>query len=192
MAPDLDLRPGEPARGTLKFWVQTCAGCGASAPDLAALPARARAVVEGAAYRAWQGPDAAFLRWAALATGTDAAEAMLQAAWALDDAGQDGSVHRLAAVDLWGPPASPLEALRQADVLRRAGAPGPAAALLDGLTAGNGEQAALVAFQRARIAAGDRGRHSISSALPPPARRPHGSHGTTPARAGFWARLRGS
>lgn len=192
MAPDLDLRPGEPARATLKFWVQTCAGCGASAPDLAALPATARVVVESAAYRVWQGPDAAFLRWAALATGPEAAEAMLQAAWALDDAGQDGSAHRLAAVALWGPPATLLQALRQADVLRRAGAPGPAAAVLDGLVAGDEEQAALVTFQRARIVAGDRGRQSLSSALPPPARRPHGSHGATPARAGFWARLRGS
>ena len=192
MAPDLDLRPGEPARATLKFWVQTCAGCGASAPDLAALPATARVVVESAAYRAWQGPDAAFLRWAALATGPEAAEAMLQAAWALDDAGQDGSAHRLAAVALWGPPATLLQALRQADVLRRAGAPGPAAAVLDGLVAGDEEQAALVTFQRTRIVAGDRGRQSLSSALPPPARRPHGSHGATPARAGFWARLRGS
>ena len=192
MAPDLDLRPGEPARATLKFWVQTCAGCGASAPDLAALPATARVVVGSAAYRAWQGPDAAFLRWAALATGPEAAEAMLQAAWALDDAGQDGSAHRLAAVALWGPPATLLQALRQADVLRRAGAPGPAAAVLDGLVAGDEEQAALVTFQRARIVAGDRGRQSLSSALPPPARRPHGSHGATPARAGFWARLRGS
>ena len=46
IAPDLDMRPGEPARSTLRDWVQVCPRCGAAAPDLSALPPTAHAVVE--------------------------------------------------------------------------------------------------------------------------------------------------
>ena len=46
IAPDLDMRPGEPARSTLRDWIQVCSRCGAAAPDLSALPSTARAVVE--------------------------------------------------------------------------------------------------------------------------------------------------
>ena len=44
LAPDMDMRPGEPARSTLVDWVQTCPKCGAAAPDLSTLPSTARAV----------------------------------------------------------------------------------------------------------------------------------------------------
>jgi hypothetical protein len=46
----------------------------------------------------------------------------------------------------------------------------------------------LIAFQQARIARRDIGRHLISSALPPPAVSPHVSHGKR-ATTGFWSRL---
>ena len=197
MAPDLDLRPGEPARSTMRFWIQTCSQCGASAPDLAALPESARAVVEGPDYGVPRNTGMAdgFLRWAAIAERCGqtnaAAEATLQAAWVLDDAGQDGAKLRLAAVKLWGPPNGPQAALRQADVLRRAGAFDRATALLDQVGPGDEGMSAILAFQRQLIVTQDRGRHSIATALRPPARRPHASHGATEAKRGFWARLRG-
>ena len=63
------------------------------------------------------------------------------------------------------------------------------AAALDG-TALDENSAALLAFQRDRIAARDPARHMISSALRPPARRPHVTHGRAEA-TGFWGRLFG-
>lgn len=197
MAPDLDMRPGEPARSTMRFWIQTCTRCGASAPDLTALPAAARAVMEGPAFAACRGtePADAFLRWAVIARGCGqraaAAEAMLQAAWLLDDAGQDGSAWRLAAIEDWGAPDGPQATLRQADVLRRAGQFDKAAALLERGLPKDESVDAIAAYQHGLIAAGDRGPHSIASALRPPARRPHASHKAAPAKQGFWARLRG-
>ena len=197
MAPDLDLRPGEPARSTMRFWIQTCSQCGASAPDLSALPESARAVLDRPDYRALSdgGIAEGFLRWAAIAAQcgqtNDAAEATLQAAWVRDDAGQDGAELRLAAIALWGVPDGPQAAVRQADVLRRAGAFDRAGAMLDQVGPGDEGASAIKAFQRELIAAQDRGRHSIASALRPPARRPHASHGATEAKRSFWARLRG-
>src|SRR5437763_563145 len=46
---------------------------------------------------------------------------------------------------------------------------------------------AILAFQRARIAARDAGRHLISSALRPPARTPHVAHGRA-VKPAFWSR----
>ena len=80
--------------------------------------------------------------------------------------------------------------LRRLDVLRRAGlfeAADAWAAVLS--ERGPDELArAVIAFQRARIAARDIGGHLISSALPPPAYAPHVSHGKR-ATTGFWSRL---
>ncbi len=50
LAPDLDGRPGEPARSTLPRWIATCRRCGASAPDLAALPQGAAETVRASGY----------------------------------------------------------------------------------------------------------------------------------------------
>ena len=205
LAPDLDGRPGEPTRSTLPQWVATCRRCGTSAPDLSRLPDGAGDVVKAAAYQALRtpGPEGPALRWAcicdALGRRAEAAEATLQAAWALDDAGGDkaergAATLRRRAVALWGEPASTEDALRLLDMERRAGNFAAAAAradLLDG-AAQDENTAAILLFQRARIAEGDTGRHMISSALRPPARRPHVTHGTqAPAAGGFWRRLFG-
>ena len=56
-SPDLDLRPGEPARGTLARWIAVCGGCGAAAPDLSVLPEDAAAIVRSVAYAASAGPQ---------------------------------------------------------------------------------------------------------------------------------------
>lgn len=196
LAPDLDHRPGEPARSTLPRWVATCRRCGASGPDLSALPAGAGEVVRSDEYRALRapGPAAPFLRWALICerTGDPAAagEAVLHAAWALDDAGEDAADLRRRAAALFGEPDGPEDALRLIDVLRRAGnfaAAASRAAALDG-AALDENSAAILAFQRDRIAAEDPARHMISSALRPPARRPHVTHGRAEA-TGFWGRL---
>lgn len=217
-APDLDLRPGEPTRSTLPRWVQCCRVCGACAPDLAALPPDAAALVRSDAYRAVAENAGAhdpaalpFLRWAFLAEAAGdraaAVEAVLHAAWAVDDAGGDAAPLRRRAARLWGEPAEAEAALRLVDVLRRAGewdaAEGRAAALaaLPGLDDGT---ARILAFQRARIAGRDAGRHLISSALRPPATRPHVAHNQEAApkqgrvqgrgqerEPGFWRRLFG-
>ena len=94
IAPDLDMRPGEPTRSTLRTGSRSAPKCGAAAPDLAALPAAARAVVESDDYRMLSTTvleeTLPFRRWALICehAGDRAqqAEALLQAAWAADDA----------------------------------------------------------------------------------------------------------
>ena len=189
-APDLDGRPGEPTRSTLHRWLQRCRGCGACAPDVAALPTNAAAAVRSAAYRAERSP---FLRWAMLVAGTEhEGEALLQAAWAADDAGQPSAELRRRAAGAWQHLTSPEAVLRAADVLRRAGLLAEASARLDELEAsGTDPTAPVAAFERRLIEAGDTGRHLLSSALRPPARSPHVTHGAT-ASNGFWRRLLGT
>ena len=187
-APDLDGRPGEPARSSLPRWVQLCPTCGAAAPDLAALPTDAAEAVRRPDIQAE--PDR-FLRWSMITTDpVAAAEAVLQAAWLREDAGQDGAMLRRRAAAQW-----PGDPLRRVDILRRAGAMPEASALADSLPELEEDGRRILDFQRDRIAAGDRGRHSISSALRPPARTPHVTHGQKPARPakpGLFARLFGS
>lgn len=172
LAPDLDGRPGEPARSTLKRWVALCPGCGAAAPDLAALPPATAEILRRDDYVAE--PDR-FLRWslvaAALGDKAGFAEATLQAAWLQEDEGEDAAALRRRAAAAWqGDP------LRRIDILRRAGDLAEADALAAGLTGLDEDQCRIIAFQRDRIAAGDSARHAISSALRPPARTPHVTH----------------
>ncbi len=182
-APDLDGRPGEPARSTLARWVQSCRVCGACAPDLAALPAG------GVPDRALR---SRFQRWAALVAGTAMeAEALLQAAWEAEDAGRDAAPLRLRALAAWQATTETDQVLRQVDVARRAGAFGDALARLDALPAVmDAIPVQIAAFQRVRIAAADSGRYLLSSAVRPPSRTPHVTHGRLPAaKPGFWSRL---
>ena len=162
------------------------------------LPGGAEAVVRSDAYHALRipGPAMPFLRWALICerTGdpTAAAEATLHAAWARDDASEDAAGLRRRAVTLFGKPDGLEAALRLVDMLRRAGDYAEAAACADTLDPAELDEnsAAILAFQRDRIAAADPGRYMISSALPPPARRPHVTHGRT-QETGFWGRLFG-
>lgn len=200
IAPDLDMRPGEPARSTLRDWIQVCGRCGAAAPDLTALPATVRGVVESDAYRmlstAGSEETLPFRRWAMICEHTgnraEQAEALLQAAWAADDAAAmtEPATLRGEVAALWADTTDIELGLRRLDVLRRAGqfdaAEGWARVLSE---RGADELAAtIIAFQRTRIAQRDIGRHLISSALPPPSHAPHVSHGKR-ATTGFWSRL---
>lgn len=204
-SPDLDLRPGEPTRSTLGRWVQTCRGCRACAPDLVRLAPGARAVVDAADYKALSGPARALLRWAMIAETTldadEAGQAMLEAAWALDDAGLDATQVRRRAAALWGTPMTRQDALRLVDVLRRAGefdaAGARAAQIAAEMAARPGldeTDAAILRYQLDRIGAGDAGRHLLSSALRPPAQRPHVTQNAAPKGPkprGLWQRLTG-
>ncbi len=189
-SPDLDGRPGEPTRSTLQRWVLCCRTCRACAPDLAAIPVSSHDLVRTDEYRRLTSP---FLRWAALVSGTPAeAEALLQAAWDEEDAGRDATELRRRAAAAWPVPGDAEAGLRLADIQRRAGLLAEAAQTLDRFPSGPDETAGRIAsFERARIAAGDTGRHLLSSALRPPARTPHVVHGKR-ATGGFWSRLLGS
>lgn len=194
-SPDLDMRPGEPARGTLRRWVDTCAYCDASAPDLTKLTRGARVAMSIPAYRNATAPRGClpFHRWSMLCAEEERAEALLQAAWAADDARDEAMAarfRRLAAA-CWPSPMPVASALRLVDVLRRAGDLAGAAAQADALdTVPLDEQSApVLAYQRRLIAAGDTGRHLLSSALPPPAHRPHVAQ-KQKAQRSFWAWLK--
>jgi len=200
IAPDLDMRPGEPARSTLRDWIQICPKCGAAGPDLSALPSAARAVVESDEYRKLSmsvlEETLPFRRWALINERTgdrrDQAEALLQAAWAADDAAAMTEPARLRAevAALWDGTDDVELGLRRLDVLRRAGHFEAAEAWAAVMSERGPDELAraIIAFQRAKIASRDIGRHLISSALPPPAYAPHVSHGKR-ATTGFWSRL---
>ncbi|HET8997617.1 MAG TPA: hypothetical protein VFN42_13190 [Acetobacteraceae bacterium] len=195
LAPDLDMRPGEPAWETVQDWLQTCDRCGAVAPDLAALPETAKAVVQSAAYRDLADEKSEetlpFRRWALLcrAAGDSqaATEAMLMAAWAADDAVSmlEASRLRLTVAEAWGETEDQATALWRLDVLRRSSHFAAADAWANTLAARPLDRAgkAILAFQRDRIAQRDIGRHLVTSALPP------GVEHETLKRPGFWSWL---
>lgn len=189
LAPDLDFRPGEPARSTLRRWVAECSGCGAAAPDLSAIRDVDVAVVrddpEYAALRD-QAPSfaRAFLLWALLCQRRNdpwaAAEGLLQAAWAADDAEEAEWARswRLQAAALWPQSEEVQPRLCLLDIYRRAGAFAQAATVAENLGREplDESSAAILAFQRRLIAQGETGRQLMSSALRPPAARPHVSY----------------
>ena len=208
-APDLDLRPGEPLRSTMAAWLQQCPHCGYVAPEIARAHPAAVEAVGTAPFRALIA-DAShpplsrrFLAYAYVLEESGAlhaaAEATLQAAWAADDARKPDLARawRGDAVALWraGPPLDAEQTVRVVDALRRAGAFPDAGATADQLAASHPPEAVagVVALEQRLVALGDSGRHTVASALPPPARRPHASHGSIARRnvgGGIWDRLR--
>ena len=189
-APDLDMRPGEPARSTLRHWIRVCDGCGAAAPDLTTLPANTADIVRSAAYRDCDGsPQTKPFRLWAILFPSAAPDAFLHAAWAADDAGETeeaASLRKLAAAH-WPANAPPEQALRKLDILRRAGAFDEAGHFAAQLR-GDDIATEIVTFQKSKIAARDSGRYAIGAALRPPANAPHVSHGKKP-RTGLLSRL---
>ena len=205
--PDLDLRPGEPVRSTMARWLQQCPGCGYCAPDITRAHPAAAEAVRAAPFRALLAdtsiPPLArrFLAWALVLEEAGAlhasAEATLQASWVADDLGRPDLARswRLDAVALWrgGPPLDAEQTVRVVDALRRAEAWDAAAATADGLARQHPPEAVaqVIALEQRLIEAGDTGRHTMASALPPPSRRPHASHQKIAARGeGLWAKLR--
>jgi hypothetical protein len=206
LAPDLDFRPGEPARSTLRRWVAECSGCGAAAPDLSAVSLEDAEVVRGdpeyAALRA-QAPVFArpFLLWALLCQRRNepwpAAEALLQAAWAADDAEETewAVAWRQQAASVWPPSDAIQPRLCLVDIYRRAGEFPNAAAVAEtlGQEPLDESSAAILAFQRRLIGEQETGRQLMSSALRPPASRPHVSYqqARRAPGGGFWRRFFG-
>ena len=199
-APDMDMRPGEPTRSTLRDWMQVCPKCGAAAPVLSELPSTAKAVVASDEYRALSTAvleeTLPFRRWALICERTgdrpQQAEALLQAAWAADDAAAMSDAARLRGevAALWDNTTDIELGLRRLDVLRRAGQFDAALQWADWLSQQQPDELAeiIIRFQKTQIAAHDIGRHLISSALPPPSNTPHVSHGKRTTTA-FWSRL---
>ena len=206
-APDLDLRPGEPVRSAMSRWLQQCPNCGYAAPDITKAHPAAALAVAAAPFRALLADASApplarrFLAWGHVLEETGAlhaaAEASLQAAWVADDLGlpELSRSWRQEAVARWrsGPPLDAEQTLRVVDALRRAGAWEDAAHTAETLAAQHPPEAVaqVLALELRLVAARDGGRHTVASALPPPARRPHASHHRVAARGeGLWTRLR--
>lgn len=206
-APDLDLRPGEPVRSTMVRWLQQCPNCGYAAPNIGrAHPAAAQAVL-AAPFRALMAdasyPPLArrFLAWSHVLEETGAlhasAEACLQAAWVADDLSRPdlARIWRLEAVALWrsGPALDAEQTVRIVDALRRAEAWDDADTTAATLAKAQPPEAVaqVLALERRLIGDGDAARHTVASALPPPARRPHVAHQRIAGRSEpFLARLK--
>lgn len=191
-APDLDLRPGEPLRGSIGHWLQQCPRCGYAAPDIREARPSAPRVVAAAPFRALINDAATpalsrrFLAWAHVLEETgamhEAAEAMLQAAWTADDLnrGDLARAWRMEAVALWrsGPALDFEQSLRVIDALRRAEAWDTAHDAIATLAQETLPESVrqVLSLEARLVEAGDARRHTVASALPPPARRPHASH----------------
>ena len=196
-SPDLDMRPGEPARSTLRKWLNVCPVCEAVAPDLSRLTQAAMVGMGVPGYFTTKAPRSVmpFLRWSMLCVQTERAEALLQAAWAADDANEKqlAAQYRKQAAACWPEPMTIASSLRLVDVLRRAGdfdGAAVQAAALDGLDLDD-SAVRLLAYQRKLIAARDGERHLLSSALPQPARMPHVAHVQEKQKSGgFWSWLK--
>ncbi|HOT93797.1 MAG TPA: hypothetical protein PK089_01210 [Methanoregulaceae archaeon] len=183
---DLDLRPPPDQRGTIAHWVQECPHCGYCAPAIDERVDGAEETVQSPAYRALRnGGDLPPLVVRLLCASTmlfhagrlvEAAETALWAAWAADDAGatEEARRARRRTLDLLDELRSRgehyiadegAEGLVMVDIARRAGEFDRAERLLDGLAAVDDPRfAALVAFQRGRVAARDRARYTIAEA----------------------------
>ena len=182
---DLDLRPPPDQRETIAHWVQECPHCGYCGVTLEAPTAGAAEVIASEDYRAIREGASPELVVRLLCASTllehadrwvEAAETALWAAWAADDAGADGDAVRARhrALDLLDEvrrrcehyiedPGA--ETLVMVDVARRAGEFERAAGLLDGLGGVDDPRfAAIVGFQRDRVAARDTRRYTVADA----------------------------
>jgi len=100
-------------------------------------------------------------------------------------------------VALWrsGPPLDAEQTVRIVDALRRAEAWDDAGSTAAMLAHSEPPEAVaqVIMLERRLIEAQDSGRHTVASALPPPSRRPHVTHGRDAMRApgeGIWAKLK--
>ena len=103
-APDLDTRPGEPLRSTLKYWMQLCPECGYASSDISTIHDEAPGLIETEDYQRplfdSTTPEIArpFFCHALILNHVkqyaDAGWTALHAAWACDDAGDEASASR--------------------------------------------------------------------------------------------------
>lgn len=187
-SPDLDTRPPEMKRSTMRAWIQRCPSCGFCSPDVTKFDDRFRAVMSGSPYRLQLAdthyPDLAstFICQAmlveAVARRDEAGWAYLQAAWALEDAEKDDLARncRSRAADIflallaegWTFSETPggSEAI-VSDCLRRAGRGAEALQVIERALSQSFENIIhkVLIFQRTLIQREDRSRHLIKEAL---------------------------
>jgi hypothetical protein len=104
-APDLDTRPGEPLRSTIKYWMQVCPECGYASSDVSTIHENASDFVATDEYQRQRfdstTPENArpFLCHALILNHVkqyaDAGWTALHAAWTCDDANDDAAAARL-------------------------------------------------------------------------------------------------
>jgi len=187
-APDLDSRPPEMLRSTIRLWIQTCPVCGYCAPDVSQPPPPGAAdLVRSSAYQALLNrPDMPrlanqFLCWASLQDVSDpvrAGWARLHAAWACDDAGNQTAARacRLQAAEIWQRaldtgaqllPETGADYALLTDLLRRAGQFEAAQAMCEkGLAQTPGQPVhAILKFQQILLARQDTACYSVAEAL---------------------------
>ena len=139
--PDLDTRPGEPLRSTIKYWMQLCPECGYASSDISTIHEDAPDFVGTPAYQRQRFDSATpelarpFLCHALILAHVkqyaDAGWTALHAAWTCDDDKDNTAAAkaRLTAIEYWkhgkrhAQPFGdlPEEFALAADVLRRAG-----------------------------------------------------------------------
>ena len=100
-APDLDLRPGEPHRSSMNYWVMECPECGYCNSKLSVPAAFSRDYLDTDEYRTVCGIPTdnelarRFIKKALVCIQNEnypeAVQAYLYAAWSLDDAGDNSS-----------------------------------------------------------------------------------------------------
>ena len=112
-APDLDTRPPEPLRSTIRFWMQTCPECGYSSSDISTIHELATDFIATPDYQrqrldpAIPEPARPFLCHALILAHvkqySDAGWTALHAAWTCDDLrNEPGATRaRLAAIAYW-------------------------------------------------------------------------------------------
>jgi len=182
---DLDLRPPPDQRETIAHWIQECPHCGYCGVTIEEPTAGAAEVMASEEYRAIREEASPELVVRLLCASTllehaerwvEAAETAIWAAWAADDAGIDEAAARARrrALDLLAEvrrrgehyledPSA--ETLVMTDLARRAGEFERASGLLDSLDSVDDPRfAAIVAFQRERIAARDTSRYTVAEA----------------------------
>ena len=141
-APDLDTRPGEPLRSTIRYWMQVCPECGYASSDISTIHELATDFIATPDYQRQRldsstpEPARPFLCHALILAHVkqyaDAGWTALHAAWACDDAQDDiaAARARLKAIDYWKHGKRhaqpfvgelPEEFALATDVLRRAG-----------------------------------------------------------------------
>lgn len=186
-SPDLDLRPPEMQRSTMRAWLQHCPHCGYVAPNLSR-DSGDRAVVSGTEYRQTLSdrrfPELArhFLAYALLFDSLEpltAAHARLNAAWVCDDTRQTEQASecrsRAAEILLARKPFEDNEqGITQGailvDILRRAGQLDLARGECDSLLACENAVDVLrqvLEFQRRLIDAGDTAAHRVEECTRP-------------------------
>lgn len=186
---DLDMRPPEMHRSTMLFWVQRCPRCGYCASDLSEDVPIAHEIIESLAYKDRANDPASpplarcFACQALINENAGnysaAAWALIHAAWACDDTGQEESAKRfrLSAADMINVAQSKEQLLTgdltedvalTIDLMRRAGEQATARHLIGMIRVMDMKDAIkkVLAFQEALMDVGDTACHKCSEVFP--------------------------